>query len=99
MRVSRHLAVIALAALLAGCAQNKAAPTAVTTPQTHYSQLVASNEDITFEIVRTALPGDKDYVPQTGGWIQYMIKVKNTGPAPLHVSAVHLVDGKGIYRE
>src|SRR5215475_10899 len=99
MRVPRHLAVIALAALLCGCAQKKAAPTAVTAPQNRYSQLVASNEDVTFEIVGTALPGDKDYVPQTGGWIQYMIKVKNTGPAPVHVAAAHLVDAKGIYRE
>lgn len=100
MRVPRRLALIALAALLAGCAQKKAAPTtAVTAPQTRYSQLVASNEDVTFEIVGTALPGDKDYVPQTGGWIQYTIKVKNTGSAPVHVAAVHLVDAKGIYRE
>jgi hypothetical protein len=93
----RSLAAIALLAMLAGCAQKPVAPAAA--PPRRYAHLAASNADVTFEIVSTSLPGDKDYIPKTDNWIQYLIRVKNTGPAPVGFSRAHLVDGNGVYRE
>ena len=60
---------------------------------------MASNADVTFEITGTSLPGDKDYIPQNDRWVQYLIRVKNTGPAPVRFVNAHLVDGNGIYHD
>jgi len=100
MRITkRGLTLVALAGLLGACAQKPAAPTIATAPQERYSHLVASNADVTFEITGTSLPGDKDYIPQNGRWVQYLIHVKNTGPTPVHFVNAHLVDGKGVYHD
>jgi hypothetical protein len=60
---------------------------------------VAANKVVTFEIVSTTLPGDKDYIPKNDNWVQYSIHVKNTGATPLHLVDAHLVDGNGVYRD
>src|SRR5215469_4785862 len=100
MRITkRGLTLVALAGLLGACAQKPAAPTIATAPQQRYSHLVASNGDVTFELAATSLPGDKDYIPQNGRWVQYLIHVRNTGPAPVHFVNAHLVDGKGVYHD
>ena len=100
MRITTQgLITIAFAGLLGACAQKPVAPTIATAPQQRYSHLVASNADVTFEITATSLPGDKDYIPQNDRWVQYLIDVKNTGPAPVHFVNAHLVDGNGVYHE
>ncbi|HKF63733.1 MAG TPA: hypothetical protein VKB42_20340 [Dongiaceae bacterium] len=100
MRITtRGLTTIALAGLLGACAQKPVAPTIATAPQQRYSHLVASNADVTFEITGTSLPGDKDYIPQNDRWVQYLIRVKNTGPVPVRFVNAHLVDGNGIYHD
>jgi len=93
------LAVIGLIASLAGCAQKAVAPTIADAPQSRYSHLIAANKDVTFEIVSTTLPGDKDYIPKNNNWVQYAVQVKNTGPTPVHLVSAHLVDGNGVYRD
>ena len=95
----RGLTIIALAGLLGACAQKPVAPTVAAAPQQRYSHLVASNADVTFEITGTSLPGDKDYIPQNDRWVQYLIDVKNTGPAPVRFVNAHLVDGNGVYHD
>ena len=100
MRITtRGLITIALAGLLGACAHKPVAPTIATAPQERYSHLVASNADVTFEITGTSLPGDKDYIPQNDRWVQYLIRVKNTGPAPVRFVNAHLVDGNGVYHD
>jgi hypothetical protein len=93
------VAIIGLVSSLAGCAQKTVVPTVANAPQSSYGHLVAANKDVTFEIVSTTLPGDKDYIPKNDNWVQYLIHVKNTGPAPVHLVNAHLVDGNGVYRE
>ena len=100
MRITmRGLTTIALAGVLGACAQKPVAPTVAQAPQERYSHLVASNGDVTFEIAGTSLPGDKDYIPQNDRWVQYLIRVKNTGPAPVRFVNAHLVDGNGVYHD
>ena len=93
------VAIIGLIASLAGCANKTVAPTVADAPQSRYGHLVAANKDVTFEIVSTSLPGDKDYIPKNDNWVQYSIHVKNTGATPLHLLNAHLVDGNGVYRD
>jgi archaellum component FlaG (FlaF/FlaG flagellin family) len=93
------LAIIGLIASLAGCAHKTVAPTVADAPQSRYSHLVAADKDVTFEIVSTTLPGDKDYIPKNDNWVQYSIHVKNTGSTPVHLVNAHLVDGNGVYRD
>jgi hypothetical protein len=93
------IAIIGLIASLAGCANRTVAPTVAAAPQSRYSHLVAADKDVTFEIVSTALPGDKDYIPRNDNWVQYAVRIKNTGTSPVHLAAGHLVDGNGVYRE
>ena len=100
MRITTQgLSTIAFAGLLGACAQKPVAPTIATAPQQRYSHLVASNADVTFEITATSLPGDKDYIPQNDRWVQYLIRVKNTGPAPVRFVNAHLVDENGVYHD
>jgi hypothetical protein len=100
MRITtRGLTTIALAGLLGACAQKSVAPTIATASQQRYSHLVASNADVTFEITDTSLPGDKDYIPQNDRWVQYLIRLKNSGPVPVRFVNAHLVDGNGVYHD
>ena len=92
-------AIIGLIASLAGCANKTVAPTVANAPQSRYSHLVAADKDVTFEIVSTALPGDKDYIPKNDNWVQYAVHIKNTGSTPVHLVDAHLVDGNGVYRD
>jgi hypothetical protein len=94
-----YLAIIGLVASLAGCAHKAVAPAVADAPQSRYIHLVAADKDVTFEIVSTTLPGDKDYIPKNDNWVQYSVHMKNTGSTPVHLVNAHLVDGNGVYRD
>ena len=94
-----YLAIIGLVASLAGCAHKAVAPAVADAPQSRYSHLGAADKDVTFEIVSTTLPGDKDYIPKNDNWVQYSVHIKNTGSTPVQLVNAHLVDGNGVYRD